>query len=228
MAQNSRTGICVYCGEKGVVTKDHVPPKCLFPPEARVNLITVDACPTCHDSYKLDDEYFRVIISIRDDLPAGSETQYLREQTKKTLSNPKAKKFRQSIQASIRRINLASSEESSEFSQFSAMNIDAHRLKSTANRIVRGLYGKFFKTPLPQSYELTVNLFDLQKDMSAVDAPEVQELLMLLVQNGSHHSFGKVLDVWYAKTDDDANSSLWIIRLHGAFGFIGFTLPRSA
>lgn len=222
MVRSSRAGTCVYCGAYGIVTSDHVPPKCLFPPETRVNLITVHACQTCHESYKLDDEYFRVILSFRDDLPDGPEAQFLRDQTQKTLNKPAALAFRYAIERSIIKIDRQSPDG---ISQVAALKIDPLRIKRTANRIVRGLYGNFFGLPLPKSYELSVSLFDFQKDMSALNSAEVQELLGLLYQHGNNLSFGKVFDIWYAKTDDDAYSSLWFLRVHGAFGLIGFTVP---
>jgi hypothetical protein len=222
MARIPRTGICVYCGVHGTVTKDHVPPKCLFPPETRVNLITVHACSNCHDSYKLDDEYFRVMLSIRSDLPIGPESQFLRDQTQKTLNNPEAIKFRQTFETFIAILNRNSSDGTTDTT---ALKIDAARKKRTANRIVRGLYAHFFGMPLPKSYDLTVNLFDLQRDSSALASPEVQELVDLLRKNGKHQSFGKVLNISCARADDDVHSSFWVIWLHGAFGFIGFTVP---
>lgn len=54
--------LCVYCcsGEPRL-TKDHVPPKCLFP-KPRPKLITVPCCHSCNDSFKKDDEYFRLAV----------------------------------------------------------------------------------------------------------------------------------------------------------------------
>jgi hypothetical protein len=225
MPRKPRIGVCVYCGTPGSVTRDHVPPICLFPPDTRVNLITVDACNVCHDSYKLDDEYFRVTLSIRDDLADGSEAQYLRDQTSKTLRNPAAKAFRAAIRASTLTVKRHSTN-GNYIGEATALRVDASRITRTAERMVRGMYGKFFGSPLPQTYELTVNLLDLQRDMSALQTPEMQELLTHLGQHGHHRVFGKVLDVWYAKTVDDAHSSVWVIRLHDTFGFLGFTVPR--
>jgi hypothetical protein len=227
MPRKPRVGVCVYCGDRGPVTSDHVPPKCLFPPNTRVNLITVDACSVCHDSYKLDDEYFRVTLSIRDDLPDGPEAQFLRDQTRKTLRNPAAQAFRTAIGAATLMVPRHS-QAGVYLGKSPALQVDASRVIRTAQRIVRGLYGKFFGSPLPRTYQLSVNLLDLQRDMSAIQTPEIRELLILLGQHGKHRAFGQVLDVWYAKTDDDAHSSLWVVRLHGAFGFLGFTVPSDA
>ena len=77
MSRKERVGICVYCGIAGPVTSDHIPPKCLFPPGARLNLMTVAACPACHGSFKLDDECFRIVLSIRPNLPYGPESSFI-------------------------------------------------------------------------------------------------------------------------------------------------------
>lgn len=54
---------CIYCTSSVErVTKDHVPPKCLFPPNTQ-NLITVPACEPCNKSFNLDDEYFRLMMT---------------------------------------------------------------------------------------------------------------------------------------------------------------------
>lgn len=55
-----KTGICALCGSSGTVTREHVPPKCLFIKPRPTNTITVPLCKMCNHSYHLDDEYFRV------------------------------------------------------------------------------------------------------------------------------------------------------------------------
>jgi len=67
----------------------------------------------------------------------------------------------------------------------------------------------------------------MQQDASALKSPEMQELLALLRDNGKHLLFGDVLNISYAKTEDDNDSSFWWVRLHGAFHFFGFTVPRN-
>jgi hypothetical protein len=60
---------CAYCGDVGIVTRDHVPPKSIFPKPRPANLITVPACPKCHSQQtSRDDEYFRNTLNVREDL----------------------------------------------------------------------------------------------------------------------------------------------------------------
>lgn len=58
------TGICALCGLSGIVTREHVPPKCIFVKPRPQNTITVPVCEKCNHSYHLDDEYFRVLVSV--------------------------------------------------------------------------------------------------------------------------------------------------------------------
>jgi hypothetical protein len=106
MSKSKKLGVCVYCGNQGVVTNDHVPPKCLFPPEKRVNLITVAACEPCNAEFKLDDEYFRLALSIRPDLPNETTAEYLFEKTKSSLRKREATGLRASVVASVKQLSL--------------------------------------------------------------------------------------------------------------------------
>ena len=54
---------CIYCDSQEKITSDHVPPRCLFL-KPRPHLITVPACENCNNSAKLDDEYFRIVVSV--------------------------------------------------------------------------------------------------------------------------------------------------------------------
>ena len=55
---------CIYCGTTGKLTKDHVPPKNLFPTPRPSDLITVPACVRCNKSFEFDDEYFRIAVVV--------------------------------------------------------------------------------------------------------------------------------------------------------------------
>jgi hypothetical protein len=94
--------------------------------------------------------------------------------------------------------------------------------------MIRGLYGKLLGVPIPPTHEVTVSLMDLQQDANALHSPEVQDLLSALNTHGQHRAFGRVLDILYAKANDDPDSSLWFLRIHRTFGFFGFTMPREA
>lgn len=54
---------CYLCGSTDNLTKDHIPPKNLFPSPKPTNLITVWCCKKCNEKFSLIDESFRVFTS---------------------------------------------------------------------------------------------------------------------------------------------------------------------
>lgn len=227
MPRKARTGTCVYCGTNGPVTSDHVPPKCLFPPGARINLMTVAACPPCHDSFKLDDEYFRLVLSIRRDLPSSPESSFLQERATRSLRSPQAAGLLASIRSSTSH-REARTKAGIYLGETPVLKVDAPRIIRTAERIVRGMFAKVFGIVLPRSHEAAAVLLDLQRNDSALLHPDVQETLAYLGRHGHHKQFGKVLDFWCARVEDDEFSSMWAIRIHEVFDFLGYTTPRGS
>ena len=54
---------CYLCVGNGI-TKEHVPAKCFFPIDKRINLMTVPSCELHNTKTSLDDEYIRNVISL--------------------------------------------------------------------------------------------------------------------------------------------------------------------
>jgi len=71
---------CTYCGRTGELTRDHIPPKNLFPKPRPSNLITVPCCETCNASFSRDDEHFRTIVACTEETAQHPEAQKLWEQ----------------------------------------------------------------------------------------------------------------------------------------------------
>jgi hypothetical protein len=62
--QRTPRSSCIYCGATGKLTKDHIPPKNLFPTPRPSDLMTVPACERCNKSFELDDDYFRIAVLV--------------------------------------------------------------------------------------------------------------------------------------------------------------------
>jgi hypothetical protein len=53
---------CYICGKTGADSKDHIPPRGIFPRKPTGQLITVKAHRSCNESFQHDDELFRNLI----------------------------------------------------------------------------------------------------------------------------------------------------------------------
>ena len=56
--------LCCLCGSRPSTTRDHIPPKCIFPQPRPVDIITVPACEECNKNTSAADEEFRVFVSM--------------------------------------------------------------------------------------------------------------------------------------------------------------------
>jgi hypothetical protein len=167
------------------------------------------------------------MLSIRIDLPDTEAASYIKDSTMRSLNRAEATKFRQSLKSSLTQVNYHS-EAGIHIGPLPAVQVDGKRLRRTCERMVRGLYAHYIQRPVPSSYEVNAIIFDFQRDDTALNDPEVQSMLRTLGRANNHHVFGNVLDVWYAIADDDPDSSLWCIRMHNVFTYLGFTTPADA
>jgi len=95
--------LCVFCGNKEATTKDHIPPKAIFPTPRPHNLVTVPACKECNNSCSSIEEEFASRLS----LLVGIEekiTIALHERNKRILLHNK--KLRRQIFNSIEKVYI--------------------------------------------------------------------------------------------------------------------------
>jgi hypothetical protein len=128
----------VYCG-KPSNTRDHVPPKLLFPKPRPSNLISVPSCKTCNVGFSKDDEYIRIAVALRGDLAEHPQAQGLFAPTIRGLNRPEQRGFVKTILSTVKQIPVHT-KEGIFLGHAPAMIVDLERLRRTAERIVRGLY----------------------------------------------------------------------------------------
>lgn len=137
--------LCTYCDEIGD-SKDHVPPKLLFP-KPRSEMITVPACLRCNQKFARDDEYAHLVISL--DRRAGSHGAIKRHLPKvlKSLQRKESDGFKGLVLNTFKEVYLQ--EDNGLYVPSGSFTVDLIRLKSWSCRITRGLYRYETKKRLP-------------------------------------------------------------------------------
>src|SRR5947209_4210448 len=108
MARNTKPGEnCTYCSAKAT-TRDHVPPRCLFPKPMPPDLVTVPCCKDCNQKASLDDEYFRTALAMRDDLYERPEVQPLAEKALKSFARPERQGLAKRILGTAKQVDMFS------------------------------------------------------------------------------------------------------------------------
>lgn len=220
MNQPQKIGQCAYCAETQPLTDDHIPPKNLFPRPRASNLITVPCCENCRAGWSKDDEYFRAAILSSAKVSENPLAQGAIDSLLRSFRREKHKKFSRNILRNIKEIEVVT-KAGIFLSKELALKLETERINRVAQRIIRGLFFHEKKYPLPAGYEISVSIqqFGLEplfKQLSEVHFPQPR-----IVQDG-------IFSYTFKETEEDSNSSIWLILFYKELYLVGFTrLPMA-
>lgn len=139
--------ICVYCGcdLADKATKEHAPPKAVFPKPRPGNLITVPCCSQHNSDGSADAEYFRVALCLSPRTRDDATVEKLKPVVARSFARKEAEGWRQGILDSIRPAG-----------QLLSIDIDLKRIHKIVAQTVRCLYFREYGKRLPDGHEVTV------------------------------------------------------------------------
>ena len=138
MTINYETNICVYCGSRDGLTRDHVPPKLLFPKPRPSDLITVPCCIDCNQLFQIDDSYFRTVITLTYDTGKHPEAQKSWGSEFRALQREESKAYRKAVFGKAQPAKIVHPDQTE--SPTAAIPIDCLRICRFAQRTVLGLF----------------------------------------------------------------------------------------
>jgi hypothetical protein len=213
----------VYCGVRPGTTADHVPPKNIFPSPRPDTLITVPCCEDCRRTQSVDDEYFRTMLALRQDVAANPTAEQIVDSVERALQKPQKARFSDAILRSAQKVSLWSP--SGLYAGTGhTFNVDTRRLDSVVRRTMLGLHYRETNHRVPDGYEPRVYCVDAFTDLSIKQAAEVQRLVDVAT-SGSRRSIGeRVFAYWYQSFADKPEASVWAFLFYTRVLFIGFVL----
>lgn len=217
--------LCVHCNRVEAVTVDHVPPACLFPSPRPNNLVTVPSCEGCNRGASKDDEYFRMTLVMRRDVPDNPDTQRLLDAVHRSFAKPQKRGMVQALLQNVRQVHLRSPA-GLYLGLDWAYDVDLERLGRVTNRIVKGLYYREFGQALPP--ECGVRSFagsglrGINNDMRA----RVQQTVQALLQKPRKTISSAIFEYWYDATHEDPFISAWLFRFFQRESFLCLTAPE--
>jgi hypothetical protein len=209
-----RQGICTYCGQNAILTNDHVPPNNLFVP-GTLGRIKVPACEPCNNSYKQDDEYFRLAITSGHE-PHEARSDVTLEATSK-LAAPAKTGLRTMMLSRIREAEVFTSE-GLYLGNVVGMDVDPDRVYRVLRRVLRGLVFHHLGQRLNPVYEPTVRWFG---EIHA-DPARIHQVLAAL-RNAERRSIGgHVFSYRFVAVGDPVERSVWSLCFFEHYEFLGF------
>ncbi len=210
---------CVLCGDKDATTSDHIPPRGLFLPDVRQDLISVPSCAACNNGASEDDEYFRNIVSTLAGAGSHPEARRLFEgKIRRSLNNPHQRAFWDKIRNQLTQIPIHTTGGIylGHFPAYEFKGTDVQRIKSVITRIVRGLYWKSTNTILPKECDVAVELPDKVSQLNG----EVFEYLLSIDRT----QIGKrVFSYSCHLLTQSPHASIWMLLFYDAIPFLCLT-----
>ncbi len=221
-----RVGQCVYCGLIKELSDDHIPPKNLFAKPRPGNLIVVPSCRSCNGGASDDDEYFRLMLTLREDTHAHPDVQQLLPVVFRSLTKSNKIGFSRALVQGIRETNVLT--RSGLFiGKRPVYDVDLDRLDRVAQRIVKGLFYHEQLSRLPDGYEVSAfsasGLSALDKDLKD---HIIKNIVDPILQNTPRTIGNNVFTHRVAFAPEDPNLSVWHLIFYEKVAFLCFTTPQ--
>ncbi len=203
--------ICAICGQREATTRDHVPPKAIFPKPRPNNLITVPACSECNNGASDLDDLFKVFLSMQAAENNDIAKQLFEEKTTRTLERNKSLLDKISKEAQ----ELQILNQHGQIETRTGVLWDSRAHDAVIERTIRGLFFHHHGSPFQKDTTLSVQW------LRAVPE-EMQSKLHLLqvVSIGEDQVIYK-----YLIAPEDPRFSVWLIEFYGAHWASGHSEP---
>jgi hypothetical protein len=207
------TDKCIYCGDRGRLTRDHIPPKCLFPKPRPSDLITVPCCETCNGSFSSDDEYFRTVAVLGDYVQNHIAAEELLPTISRSLARPGRSKPLQRLIDSVQVGDLAR-----DGVRRPSFESEREITSRVGRRITRGLYYHVRGTPLALNAQLKAGF------SWSFRGSDTEDLYEELLRQPINDIAGGVFTYRYL-FDGYPNSSAWMYTFYMNRTMLALTSP---
>jgi hypothetical protein len=222
--QNKR--VCVYCGTKEKLTKDHIPPKNLFAPPRPVSLITVPCCQKCNLQASKDDEYFRNVLVLRKDIEVNnSDAQAVKPAVMRGYAKKKQQRFLDDLLKEVRMVDVYTPAGIYLGNEWT-YSVNLERTNRVVCRIVKGLYYHHYSHRVPDSFNIGSFPLDENNFSNKNSYKELINIASLLYKNKPNVIGNDVFAYWH-QFFGNQETSVWLLRFYRRAYWVTFIMPSA-
>jgi hypothetical protein len=218
---------CAYCG-CNAESVDHIPPRNLFASPQSKDLIAVPCCRKCNNGFSKDDEYFRMVMAVREDTFEHPDVQKIYPAVHRSFDKPEKKAFFRALVKSTKvvdRYTLGGIY----LGKAPTFNVDMNRVRAVCQRITKGLFYHERGIRLPDDF-LAVAYWsdDFIPDPSEIGV-RLRSLTSYVLSKPEKTIGNKVFTYWHSFMDEfeepHNNLSAWFLQFYGKVHFLCMTYP---
>jgi len=196
-----------YCCNENAISREHIPPKCLFLPPRPSNMITVPSCPKHNFAKSKDDEYFRWFISTACAEFSNDAITLLKEKVTRGLRRSPGL-LRMIMQGAIKEIDVYS-KGGIWLDRRPGFKYDKKRIVRVLKLICKGLYFYHFNKKVIKSQKFVLE-FNPGLDENLKKA--ITTLKLNNIGNGRVFSYR-----YYSKSENNIDRTMWFMLFYNSF-----------
>lgn len=212
----SEIGVCTYCLKTAPLTRDHVPPKLLFPKPRPSDLVTVPACEECNNGATLDDAYFRLKVSLREGAGEHPDSEVIWKRALEGLTEPEQAGFLELFRNDLR--------EGSK-SHPHGVTVDTPRILRVASRSARGLFFHEVGRRLPAHYTAMPIVDERLPHAESIVQQHAANASAMLRHSGK--TIGTIFEYAYQLFEEDEFAAFWAMRFYADTFFMVIMGPTT-
>ena len=206
---------CIYCESSKNLSRDHIPPKNLFPASMRDNLITVPCCVLCNNGFSKAEEYFRVIISTYAGAESNSVAKTLFE-TKIRRGLERRPKLASKVMSTVVSVDIYSKDK--KIGVAPAYDIETPEFNIVMAKIFQGLLFHETSLLLPKDYTIEWNIIN--------DVIPIPERIFNILCTQPIKTIGNGIFRYMTYILPGSVGSFWVCSFYDAVFFHGGIMPK--
>ena len=190
-------------------------------------MITVPSCKECNEKASDDDEYLRLVLSIRSDISDHPEVLKNKVKLQRSLQKPEQKGFRALFLNSLAFVD-SYTPAGIYLGKTDAFRVDMKRINSVTKRIAQGIFYKEKGRRLPDNYQVRAycinDIINEQPDLLGTIIMR-KDIIPLTLQGKSQTVGKNIFKYWCQFAIDEENSSSMILSFYGKTNFLAIITP---
>jgi len=221
--KKAKIGECVHCGKIRPLSKDHVPPKNLFTKPLPSNMIEIPSCSVCNENRSKDDEYFRLILTMREDLTEHEEVQDVFSKVERSFERPFHSGLKYSFLQTVRLAEVIT-DSGIYCGRVPLYQPDSKRINKVLIPIINGLFYQSKRKRIPDQY---LKIWWHIERLSDIKNTDIRTKIINNLRSIPQIEIGNNIFAYRLHhANDDENVIIGIMIFYGRVPFLFATIPQ--
>jgi hypothetical protein len=215
-ARHPRLGESVYCGNRGQVTGDHVPPRTFYGKIPPKNLITVPACRPCNAGFSKNDDYVRLVLTTTEGRTDNETRNELIEVVKRFAERLESKNILSGFYESLESAYVLN--EFGILVRRQKFMVEGARMDAFGVRVAKALFFRVKGHRLPDGYivnSIHFRRFPQIEAMSVENRDFWPMIISELLHSSQKEVWGDVFSYSWVQSPNNPDATWWLLSLYG-------------